>query len=113
MLLQQRHDVMTTTIRLGASDLAQSETPSLFKWRSVSNIPIGELETDIDSMKANASKLQSPLSPDETTDLLACVHHFQRCIEKMENRRKRPARHVFGVPTQTGVHKRSHPHPLR
>jgi hypothetical protein len=51
--------------------------PSLHKWKSVSNIPIGELDDCIKGMEQNAYKLNHPLSTAEISALTTACTIFR------------------------------------
>jgi hypothetical protein len=70
--------------------------PSLFPWTHPSNLQISLLETAIDNMKENASKLQPPTSPDETLDLKQACTTFRcalRAWKTAARRRHKRSKH--------------------
>jgi hypothetical protein len=65
---------------------------SLFECTSVSNISVGRLQTAIDKMKENASKLKHPPSSDKISDLKRACTAFLCALRQLETVRKRPQR---------------------
>ena len=65
---------------------------SLFKWNGVSDIPIGVLQTAVDKMKENASKLKAQPSSEKISDLKRACVTFLCVLRQFETVKKRQQR---------------------